>query len=537
MKKLSRKIVCILSCAVLFCGASGMTADAETNRITLELNLTEVKTSLSEGTTLMPSSDLSEILQYTGNNYRTNPNSILKPNDGKIDNLLKANQKYVDLTLTKNEISAGKKATLEVRTQNTKYSPFGTVKYQWFGPNGLISGATQKTYTTIVPGSYYCYVWIDYDFDDDDPTVSNDNPTVLIEQGYLSFNISNLNLHRSPNDSSFKFPAGRMWKVPEGAVKTDTATVRLVNELTIEKQPMNMPIYDFEDGGVDYGAELSVSVTGGSGRYYYSWYNINSSELIGSDQIFTTYDIGEYYCVIKDDQGRTVKTNTAKSIGEPLCCHNKTKKLINIDKNGEYIDMDVDFEAGILNEEHIKTKFYIEWEEADIFKDNWTIIDSIITDNTVFTQKVYLKIDKQVRYNAYVMVNGKKCGQATSGITTVTNPLTVTLHATTQYPDDKNLYAGFYVTGGYGDIQFISDSSNKDNKINYNDGRNKDRYLKCKATPYGYIDYTTNELVVDWVCYFSIKDELGNTNITYGDEEYRGIVIKTDRSTYYPPNK
>lgn len=534
MKKLSRKIICILSSAVLFCVASGMTADAETNIITLESNSTEVNTSLREGITLKPTLNLSEVQQFPGDNYTKIPSGTLEPNDGTIDISLKASQKYTDLTLTQNEISTGKKAILEVKTQNTRYYTFGTVKYQWFGPNGLISGANSKTYETIVPGSYYCYVWIDYDFDDDDNSAA-----VLSEEGHLSYHVPSLSSHRNLNGSSFKLPAGRIWKVPEGAVKTDTATVRLVNELTIEKQPMNMPIYDFEVGSLDYGAEFSVSVTGGSGIYNYAWYNINSSEPIAFNQTLKTYDIGEYYCVIADDQGRTVKTDIAKSIGEPLCCHNKTNKRINIDNNGEYRNMDIDFEAGILNEEHIKTEFLVEWEEADIFQDNWKKIDSITTDKTVFTQKVYLTKDKQVRYNAYVLVNGKKCGQLTSGISTVTNPLNVTLDKQNVYKIGNDVYALFDVTGGYGDIELSNNFRNSYNSI-YSSVNPKsytpDRKVLSKAIQFVYVDYTSNEYVFVYYCRFGIVDEVRNSYLTspetYEDQQYRGTIVQIDRTPY-----
>lgn len=531
MKKLSRNIVCFLSSAALFCGASSMTAYAETNNINLGSNITELNASLKQGNTLVPNFEPFETHQYPSNNYTKYPSGILKPNEERIDISLKASQKYTDLTITQNEIASGKKVTLEVKTQNTRfYSDFGTVKYQWFGPKGLISGANSKTYETNITGSYYCYAWIDYNFDDDD-----DNAAVLNKQDNSDVYVPFLRSPQNPYGPQHKRPEAYIWKVPEGAVKTDTATVRLVNEFTIEKQPVNMPLYDYEDSGVDYGAELSVSVSGGSGRYNYKWYNVNSSEPVGFDQIFITYEIGEYYCVITDDQGRTLKTDTAKSIGEYLYCNDTGKKRININNNSESKTMYVNVYAGILDDENITTEFYVEWEEADIFQDNWTKIDSKTTDENVFTKEVTLNKDKQVRYTAYVMVNGRKSGQVTSGVTIVTNPLTATLDSRYNYKDGNDLYARFDVAGGYGDIQFLNASGNKNNRINsFSNWPNytPTREIVCKAKPHGYVDYTTNELVVEWVCWFAIKDEVGNTNITYGDEYHRGIVVQTDRSPY-----
>ncbi len=227
MKKLSRKIVCIFSSTVLFCGATGMTADAETNRITFESNLTELNTSLKYGNKLNPDLNLSEMLEARGNNYNKIPNGIFEPVEGKIDLSLKASLKHSDLTLTPNEIAEGKKVTLEVQTQNAAlYRNFGTIKYQWFGPRGLISNANSRTYETNDIGSYYCYVWIDYDFYSND---DNDNILNLPDDSNEYVPFFRPQLVR---------PSGLIWKVPEGAVKTNTATVRLIDDLVIEQQPI-----------------------------------------------------------------------------------------------------------------------------------------------------------------------------------------------------------------------------------------------------------------------------------------------------------
>lgn len=126
MKKMSKKVLCVLSGAVLLCGASAIPASAA------------------------PAPDLRK------------PAVTQKKNN--IEFCLKE---------TEFSIRIGQKVTLEVGTTGytsssgrfiEKYTPIpDKVKkllgFQWFNANGPIAGATSSTYTADKPGKYFCRVY------------------------------------------------------------------------------------------------------------------------------------------------------------------------------------------------------------------------------------------------------------------------------------------------------------------------------------------------------------------------------------------
>ena len=125
MKNMSKKVLCLLSGAVLLCGASAIPASAA------------------------PSTNLR------------------KP-------AFTQNKSNIELCLKETEFSIriGQKVTLEVGTTGytsggrfiEKYTPIpDKVKkllgFQWFNENGPIAGADSSTYTADKPGKYFCRVY------------------------------------------------------------------------------------------------------------------------------------------------------------------------------------------------------------------------------------------------------------------------------------------------------------------------------------------------------------------------------------------
>ncbi len=126
MKKMSKKVLCLLSGAVLLCGASAITASAA------------------------PVTD------------------FRKPVVTQKKNNIEFCLKETDLT-----IMLGEKVTLEVGTTGyttssgrfiEKYTPIPDkvmkmLSFQWYNENGPIAGATSSTYTTGRSGKYFCRVY------------------------------------------------------------------------------------------------------------------------------------------------------------------------------------------------------------------------------------------------------------------------------------------------------------------------------------------------------------------------------------------
>lgn len=143
-------------------------------------------------------------------------------------------------------INSGNSTTLSV----SMTGGYGTLRYQWYKSNGTaISGATSRTYTTGVAGTYYCKIT-----DGSNQTVYSSNKTVTV------------------------------------------ITYRITS------QPKSGVIAS------DMGYKLSVGVTGGKAPYKYTWRK--DGVYIGNTATLTVYDAGLYYCTIVDADGKTLTSDT-----------------------------------------------------------------------------------------------------------------------------------------------------------------------------------------------------------------------------------
>lgn len=126
MKKLSKKVLCVISSAVLLCGATAIPASAE------RIKNPEFQTTLS------PKFSLPEFV--------LNKTSF---------NITSSETAYLEVGYLSAKILHGKKVfTILSETEKSK------LNFQWYNSNGIIRGATDSIYPTNKAGKYYCRVSI-----------------------------------------------------------------------------------------------------------------------------------------------------------------------------------------------------------------------------------------------------------------------------------------------------------------------------------------------------------------------------------------
>lgn len=302
MRNFKSKAVCLLSSAVLLCGASGMTANAATN--------------YSFTATSRPTITAMTVSEY-----------------------------YLDKTDI--EIESGKTAVINAKKSSSFTLPANsTVSYQWYKNGGALSGETRSSLTVSSAGTYYCevkvkqkvtiYVGVKKQTAYNTKTYTTGNAIaaeklVITKQptggtfdnskGYFDMFVSvkggtgsyTYKWYWNGKETSLTGTGMRVYGAGTGyCVITDSngKTVTTQNAVVsyapfkITSQPKGGYIVD--SGYLD----MYVTATGGKAPYKYKWYwNGKETSLTGNGM--RVYGSGTGYCVITDAAGNKITSNTA----------------------------------------------------------------------------------------------------------------------------------------------------------------------------------------------------------------------------------
>ncbi len=184
MKNVSKKVLCLLSSAVLLCGATAMTTNAAPDYATLKPGVSTQKSSFE--------------FRLKNNNFEITPSETATLEVGL----------YGSLSGT---LKPGRKTFIPIPAKLKKL-----VRFQWYNEKGIIQGATGVTYEASSAGKYYCRV---------------------INKAFLDKNEDfNVGSGKRPLD-----PANELDFI---YLDSNIATVSVCEELSISKQPVGGTIAD-----------------------------------------------------------------------------------------------------------------------------------------------------------------------------------------------------------------------------------------------------------------------------------------------------
>lgn len=283
MKALFKKTLCIISSAIMLCGASSITANAGRG---IEGRLPEIP-------------ELSIPVEYGKTVY--NVGYYLNGYDF--------------------EITPSETATLEAKTDRVLDINW-VANYQWYKDGKPIDGATSNTYPAKSAGEYYCEIKEHRAFSVTTTTTAGgfkpmttrttavlpsiDRPRVTTTDSGLK--LEDFGMKRvTTTTPGIRTPWGGVAAVttttaaPVIVSKVDTyttgkATVKRVAELKIVSQSNSSQ-------DLKYNTQLFVNPTGGSGKYSYTWTDAQG-KWVGNGQRFNVPFEGNYKCEVKDSSGR-----------------------------------------------------------------------------------------------------------------------------------------------------------------------------------------------------------------------------------------
>lgn len=263
MKAMLKKTICIISGAIMLCGASAIPANAKDP--TFRQGGIEVP-QLSE---LVPVDTGKKALCY---DYYLNSYSF--------------------------EITLSETANIEAKTDR-KLSFDRVAEYQWYRNGKPITGATKSTYPATEAGKYYCEITErDREFQAMEIATTTTAKTGRIPK--VTFTTTTAARDMGTIDIGQRFAPVTTAILPGvkavKTYKTGEATVKRVSELKIGAQSN-----DYQD--LKYNTQLFVNPTGGSGKYYYTWTDKNGKWLGGGQKLPVAYE-GTYKCEVRDSSDR-----------------------------------------------------------------------------------------------------------------------------------------------------------------------------------------------------------------------------------------
>ena len=308
MRNFTRKALCLLSSAVMLCGASAIPASAaetaETTTAALtqfaeELELTKSTESAAEfglmkdaeflkripteefqavTTTVpvqefemktLPTDITTDLMRRTSIPFRprvtttTTTTATTTTTTKPVTTTTAAECKlayYLNTTSYEIGGSVGGVVIRLYKSSTCKIPGDVTVKYQWYKNGVAISGATEDNYTAREAGTYHCIVIA--------------TRRTLIGRTYYNVQVD----------------------------KFESPKCVVTEKLAIKTQPQSGYIYK---SGSTYA--LSVEAKGGSTPYKYEW--TKNGSVVGSAQTYKATSAGTYKCKITDSKGNTVTSN------------------------------------------------------------------------------------------------------------------------------------------------------------------------------------------------------------------------------------
>ena len=306
MKNVSKKVICVLSSAVLLCGASAIPASAA-NRVSLDR------------ATSTPALSTNQIIGVLGVNFYIDGGNF--------------------------ELADGATKTVTVkRCDDMILSANATVSYQWYKDGTAVSGATSASYPINALGKYYCKVKVKmprtlvnkrtgkrtttYSTEEYDTSTITVTQALAItsqpqggtfdnDKGYFDMFVYvkggttpyKFKWYWNGKETSLTGNGMRVYNTGTGycvitdangkTVTTKTATVSAA-PLTITEQTGDGTI-DTVNGWYD----LKVTVKGGTAPYTYQWTRDGKS-YAGNKPVAAALYAGTYKCKITDANGNTV---------------------------------------------------------------------------------------------------------------------------------------------------------------------------------------------------------------------------------------
>ncbi len=317
MKNLFRKTVCLLSGAVLFCGAGGMTAYADGR------TSTSSRPSYNSSVSTRPSSSTNALsLAFELNSYNFT-------------------------------IKNGGSATIRVtKAASCSLPKDATVSYQWVKEPWMISGATSSSYKATEEGEYFCMVTVTYT-----PSATRRNPspgpvsqcystahavvnyeplkvTAQPKGGTLdSYDNYTLSVEATGGSAPYKYewhevPGYRGQDSPVlGTTRTFTAhdegtyyckitdsKGRYVWSSSAKVQPGTFRITSLPRACCIYSSgeskTLAINAYGGKKPYRYEWHH-DSYIMPDRTNSIKVNEAGRYYCVVYDANNNKLTSNTS----------------------------------------------------------------------------------------------------------------------------------------------------------------------------------------------------------------------------------
>ena len=270
MRSFKSKAICLLSSAVLLCGASGMTANAATN--------------YSFTATSRPTITAMTVSEY-----------------------------YLDKTDI--EIESEKTAVINaVKSSRFTLPANSTVSYQWYKNGSALSGETKSSLTVSSAGTYYCevkvkqkvtiYVGVKKQTAYNTKTYTTGNATVTVIQklvinsqteGEYTIDKVNWNIPLTVRVSGGKAPYTYEWtrdgekyannNYNIAALYDGTYKCKITDSRgkTVTSKPVKVsyaPLKFSKDFPEKYYDVYSVDALGGTGEYVYHWYVLDNGEWI-----------------------------------------------------------------------------------------------------------------------------------------------------------------------------------------------------------------------------------------------------------------
>lgn len=261
MKAMLKKTICIISSAIMLCGASAIPANAKDPTFRPELNLPELIVDVGRKPLC---------LGYYLNSYNF-------------------------------EITPSETAIIEAKTDR-KLSFDRVAEYQWYKDGKAIKGATLSAYPATEAGKYYCEITErDREFQTMEIATTT-TTTKSIGLRPVGTRTTTAAMQKQTIDIGQRLTpvttTAESMKI--SSVKkftTGEATVKTVPELTIKSQSYGQDL--------KYNTQLYVNPTGGSGTYYYTWTDANGN-WVGNTQKLSVASVGTYKCEVRDSKGRKV---------------------------------------------------------------------------------------------------------------------------------------------------------------------------------------------------------------------------------------
>ena len=190
---------------------------------------------------------------------------------GRYGNVYIADKLVLTTDLSYREIMPASGVVLKVYAKGGH----GTYSYQWYKDGTAVSGATNQSYGAATSGNYYCII----------------------------------------TDNSGQ------------SVKSRTCEV--IAKLAVTSQPQSQTVANGKS------AALAVSVSGGKTPYTYQWYR-NGMGLGGAtSKTYNATCSGNYYCLIKDNSGQSVYSNTVTvTVASAVTISSQTQNYPSVTSNG-----------------------------------------------------------------------------------------------------------------------------------------------------------------------------------------------------------